>query len=280
MNTKAIRIAIASMKGGVGKTAITQILARYFVEIEGRKVLVVDFDGRGGLTSVLYHHAITIDSKSVVEFLQVASLGSNPEETFQDARIKLDVINKFKWEDNGGALYLLPCKPFLDDLLPLVDSSLLGSAFDSISIKNDFIIIIDSGPDHLNVSMSAASSDIIFQPLIFSRQDVHPAVETLRAILIEQRTTGKPYFGGFLINKAGDTQWENRYLERYRGIVKDFRSKYGLICPEEDLLIPFKHSRIIQRGNHISWSWNDDILKSVKQMAERIQSYSSNLAGE
>ena len=39
MDKRAKIITITSRKGGVGKTAITSLLARYFTEVEGKKVL-------------------------------------------------------------------------------------------------------------------------------------------------------------------------------------------------------------------------------------------------
>jgi CO dehydrogenase nickel-insertion accessory protein CooC1 len=39
VDKRAKIITITSRKGGVGKTAITSLLARYFTEVEGKKVL-------------------------------------------------------------------------------------------------------------------------------------------------------------------------------------------------------------------------------------------------
>ena len=58
MNNRAKVVAIASLKGGSGKTSLTSLLARYYAETENKQVLVVDFDSGAGLTSLLYnqHH--------------------------------------------------------------------------------------------------------------------------------------------------------------------------------------------------------------------------------
>ncbi len=66
-------VTITSRKGGAGKTAITSLLARYLVEIENRKVLVVDFDGRGGITSLFNHKPVTATTPSIVELLLASS---------------------------------------------------------------------------------------------------------------------------------------------------------------------------------------------------------------
>ncbi len=51
-NKKAHIITIASLKGGVGKTTVTQNLG-YNISLKGKKVLLIDFDSQGDLTKGL-----------------------------------------------------------------------------------------------------------------------------------------------------------------------------------------------------------------------------------
>lgn len=52
-------IATLNFKGGVGKTTVTWLLARYVAQREGKKVLVIDADPQMSLTT-----AVTIEMES------------------------------------------------------------------------------------------------------------------------------------------------------------------------------------------------------------------------
>ena len=45
-------ISIAARKGGVGKTTITYLLATYLAEIKHKKILLIDADPQGNLSSM------------------------------------------------------------------------------------------------------------------------------------------------------------------------------------------------------------------------------------
>lgn len=274
MNTKRAKIiTITSRKGGAGKTAITSILARYLTEIEGKQVLVVDFDGRGGITSLFHHDPITAATPSIVELLLEAAQQRDLTEIFSQAAIQINTNSSLNWEDNGGALYLLPSKPILDDFLTQRNSTLLKTALNNLNLPQECIIFIDSGPDHQNITMSIAASDIVFVPMVLSKQDVHPTVETLRYIHREQKNSGNAVLGALIVNRVGDTQWEESYITNYQKLLDRFRNKSGILSIKEDWFIRLKQSRIIQRGKHLNWSWREDILESARQIAEVIHEF-------
>ena len=267
MNTKTIKVAIVSRKGGVGKTAITSFLARYFTEVEERKVLLIDFDGRGGLTSLFHKDPLTTNSRSIGDMLAAIANRADPNETFSQALIKIDPVKNFGWKKGQGSLFLIPCKPLLDDFLPDKDPQLLRLCLNNLDLDGLDLVLIDSGPDHLNVEMVIAAADVVFQPLMFSRQDVHPSVETLRTIIVEQRTNHSPFHGGIIINQVGKTQWEDRYHQQYLELITRFRENTEIRMPAGDPLIPVKRSRIIQRGKHLSQPWLPDLIKASKRIS-------------
>ena len=78
-------ITVTSRKGGVGKTAITSLLARYFTEVEGKKVLVVDFDARGGITSLLYKKPVKTSDTHIAELLLAADQQDNIKDAYDQA---------------------------------------------------------------------------------------------------------------------------------------------------------------------------------------------------
>lgn len=274
MTTKIVKIiTITSRKGGAGKTAITSLLARYLVEIENKKVLIVDFDGRGGITSLFHHDPITATTPSIVELLMEAAQQRDLTEIFSQATIQINTNSNFNWEDNGGTLYLLPSKPILDDFLIRRNTTLLRTALNNLSLTQECIILIDSGPDHQNIKMAVAASDIVFVPMILSKQDVHPTVETLISILREQKSSGNAVLGALIVNRVGNTQWENYYITNYQKLLEKHVNNSSLNYIKKDWFIRIKQSRIIQRGKHLSWSWRDDILDSAKQIAEVIHEF-------
>ena len=279
MDNRALIVTISSMKGGVGKTAITSLLARYLAEIDGKHVLVVDFDGRGGITSLLHHKPLAANKPTVVDILLAAYQGMNPYNVFSQALIQTNLGTKYGWDDKGGSIFLLPSKPTLDDFLLEKDPGLLKVALNNLDLAEEQIILVDSGADSLNVKMSIAAADIVFLPLVISKQDVHPSIETLRAIVMEQRENGRSFFGGIVFNQNGNAKWENTYITNYQQLINKFIDKANLKCVDEKNLFQLKQSRIIKRGKHLSWSWREDILSSTRQIIEIIQDFEKNRVG-
>lgn len=274
MNTKRAKIiSITSLKGGAGKTAITSILARYFTEIEGKQVLVVDFDGRGGITSLFNHEPVTATTPSIVELLLQANQQLSLDDLFSQTVIPIENNDTLSWNKNGGRLYLIPSKPFLDDILIGRKPILLKTVLHNLRFSQECIILIDSGPDKKNIEMSIVAADIVFVPMILGKQDVHPTIETIRSIFDEQENNGKPILGGLIINRAGKTQWEDFYISTYQNLIDLLKNNSGLLTMNEDFFIELKQSRIIQRGKHLSWSWRNDTLKTARQIAAVIQKF-------
>ena len=274
MNIKCAKVVtIASFKGGAGKTAITSLLARYFVEIEGRKVLVIDFDGRGGITSMLHKEALTKDTLSIAEMMMDIYQYIDPHDTFNQAVIDINIEESCHWRNNGGSLHLLPSKPNLDDVLSRNTLNLLSDAITAVGLTNEFIILIDPGPDLNNVLSAFVAADIAFIPLRISPQDVHPTIKTLQTLAWIQSVNKEPTLGGIVVNQTVNTKWEQRYIDNYQKIFERFQENSEVLCSSQDLFILQKHSRIIQRGNHLRWPWRDDILNSTRQIAEVINEF-------
>lgn len=171
MEKRAKIITITSRKGGVGKTAVTSLLARYFTEVEGKKVLVVDFDGRGGISSLLSGKPIKTDDLSIVELLMVTDQEQNVQDAFEQAVVETGIEKSENWTDNGGTLYLLPAKPALDNVIPDKDPRLLKDLLHDLDLSDDYVVLIDTGPESSCVMMGVAAADVVFIPLILSRQD-------------------------------------------------------------------------------------------------------------
>jgi len=268
MNNRAKVIAIASLKGGSGKTSITSLLARYYAEVEGKQVLVIDFDSGAGLTSLLYDSHIKAEVPSIVEVLEDVMHYTNPYESYQQAIIQ----TRHQYDNsNQGSIYLLPSKPALDNLLVGTNRNLLKAAIDQLALPADYIVLIDSGPNAVNVSNAIKSADVVFIPFQFSRQDAFPVVETLTYVLHCQQEKNLPYLGGWVYIQDINTHWEKLYLANVQEVIKEFRYSNSIMCPNQNPFIQMKPSRVIHRGVHMTWSIRDELFDPIREMAAVIK---------
>jgi cellulose biosynthesis protein BcsQ len=263
-------VTITSRKGGVGKTAITSLLARYFTEVEGKKVLVVDFDGRGGISSLLHAKKVSSDHMSIAEMLLVAEQEDNIQDAYAQAVIETGLEIRNNWKDNGGKLYLIPSKPALDSVLSNKDPSLLKKVLHDLELTDEYVILIDTGPDNDCVELGVAAADVVFLPLHLSRQDVHPTFETLSTILSEQIDHGSAVLGGMIVNQAGDTKWEQSYIDKYIQLFEKFQGKSEIKTATDSIFIKLRTSRMIKRGTFLAWSLRDDFLRTAQAMAAAV----------
>jgi cellulose biosynthesis protein BcsQ len=269
VDKRAKIITISSRKGGVGKTAITSLLARYMTEVEGKKVLVVDFDGRGGITSLLNKKTKGVgkDDMSIAEMLLVAEQQGNVRDAYDQAVIETGLENSKNWDDNGGSLYLIPSKPALDSIIPESDPALLKTLLHDLEIPADYVVLIDTGSDNHCVVMGIAAADIVFLPMLLSRQDVHPTIETLRTVFNTQKKVGGAVLGGMVVNQSGGTMWEQDYIDKYIKLFDSFQHDSKLMSATDSLFIELSQSRIIKKGTFLDWSLRDDFLKTAQAMA-------------
>ena len=263
-------VTVTSRKGGVGKTAITSLLARYFTEVEGKKVLVVDFDARGGISSLLYKKPINNDDMSIAEMLLVADQQKNIQDAYAQTVVETGLEKNKNWEDNGGSLYLLPSKPALDNVLPDKDPALLKTLLHDLDLTDEYVILIDTGPNNECVVMGTGAADVVFLPLHLSRQDVHPTIETLRTIFKKQKESGNAVLGGLVVNQTGETMWEQDYIDKYILLLDRFQHKSKLMSATDSLFIKLGQSRIIRRGAFLDWSFREDFLKTAQAMAAAV----------
>lgn len=280
MENRPVIVVVTSRKGGVGKTVSTSLLARYFTEVEGKCVVVVDLDPRGGITSLLHDQPISKNEKSVVEILTATHQEEGVRDLFTKALIETGLENSKHWEDKGGSLFLLPSKPSLDSVLSGKPASLLRTTLHNLELPKEYAILVDTGSDSNSVRMGVAAADVVFLPLKYSRQDVRPAVETLRTIVMEQRGNGKAVLGGLVINGASDTQWEAGYENRFKELFGRFRQKTGFASATENPFIHLRQSRLIQRGTYMDWSLRDDFSETGQKMAAAVHAAGSKHQGE
>lgn len=273
MAKRALIVTITSRKGGVGKTVCTSLLARYLAEVEGKNVVIVDFDASCGITSVFYDQPFQEEDLSIVELMRLASDNLDVQDAFAEAVIPTGLEDKHLWKNGGGHIYLLPSKETLDHEITQSRVGVLRDILTSLDLSGKDVILVDTGPEQPNVREGIKTADLVFLPIMFSQQDVYPAVDTFMAIAQEQGSSGNALLGGLVINDYGDTQWEKEYAENFFRLFHAYRQKSGLMCTSEDIFIPLKRSRIIKRGKYLSWSFRDDFKETGQKMAAAIHAY-------
>lgn len=270
MSSAAKIVTFTSRKGGVGKTVCTTLLARYYAEAEGRQVIVVDFDASCGITSIFYDRPFGEGDISIVELLQLNENNQDVRDALAEALIETGMEESSHWESNGGKIYLLPSKETLDQVIVQANPYALQEVLKSLDLPDNFIFLVDTGPEQKNVLMGVCAADIVFLPMMFSRQDVYPAVDTLRIVIEEQLKNGKAVLGGLIINDFGDTQWEKEYADNFLNVFLNLRDSIGLVTSTDNIYVNLKRSKVIKRGKHLDWSFKDEFKNAAQMMAAAV----------
>ena len=268
-------IAVSTAKGGAGKTTSSILLIRYLVEEMGKKVLAIDLDARGGLTGLLTAvGTLPKGSNSVATFLMVTHEQGNVGDAFRSAILKSPLNENKHWRKNNGELHVLPANTDLDAALSLISMPfILRRAIMTLRLPDEYVVVIDTGPDKVNVGFGIVAADIVFIPAMFSPQETRPAIETIRTIVLaQQEFPGRAVFGGMLINQVEETNWEGDYRDQMNEILGKFKEKAdfdiaGGLSTDTFIHIPF--SRLLRRGDWIEWAAKDRFVNVGHQMAQK-----------
>ncbi|CAM5294374.1 phosphopantetheine--protein transferase [Streptomyces spiroverticillatus] len=143
------RVIVANQKGGVGKTFISSGIAQALAEA-GKRVLIVDYDPQGHLTSELGFEDLMYEED--VETLLMHMEGTAKDD-IHDLLVALDQ------ERFGERLHLLPAS---DDAF-LRDVSLSKVSFSEAALERalepleaDYDVIVIDGPPSLGLNMDTA----------------------------------------------------------------------------------------------------------------------------
>lgn len=270
MSSAAKIITFTSRKGGVGKTVCTTLLARYYAEVEDKQVIVVDFDASCGITSIFYDQPLGEEDLSIVELLQLNEDNQDVQDAFAEALIETGMEESSHWESSGGKIYLLPSKETLDQVIVQASPYALREVLTRLDLPDNFIFLVDTGPEYKNVLMGVCAADVVFLPMMFSKQDVYPAVDTLRIVIEEQLKNGKAVLGGLIINDFGDTQWEKEYADNFLKVFINLRDNIGLVTSTDNIYVKLKRSKVIKRGKHLDWSFRDEFKIAAHMMADAV----------
>ena len=266
-------VTITSRKDAVGKTTITALLARYFTEIEGKKVIVIDLDERGGITTILHGKTIPSNMYTAAKLLTLEPIVKDMRKRFLKAIIKINLDMRDISINNSGQLYLLPEEPMNDIMFDYKSLESLNNILHDLNISKDHVILVDTSTDLTSILIGLRAADIVFLPLRYGMQEIIPTVEILLMIRDEQRKNGKPFVGGLIINPWVDSvfQWDQIYEKEFNWFF-DFKNQYSnQLLPITNIFIHLEQSQIIQKRKFMNLPFSDGLLDTAKELAYVIQ---------
>jgi len=223
-------VTVTSMKGGVGKTTITAMLARYLSLRDQKKIIVIDMDPQGGASSILLGGQT--EQPTLVDILRLEAEGIPSGELMNQA------ARKCRHDEN---IFVIPghaeLASFANAAPPL---ACLKYALESTAFPENAVLIIDTGTHPTLVAMGILAADIVIIPVMLSQQTAKPTINTLKVALQNHRQRG-----ALLPMGIGNANWEARELERWQ---KKLRTSQALIHMGFEVLTGIPYSRIILRG--------------------------------
>jgi hypothetical protein len=225
-------LTITSMKGGVGKTTISAMLARYAIDAAPHPVLVVDLDPQAGISSLLLGGKIR--GPTTADVLDSETRGTSSVGLFQEA------VRPSRYSDQ---ILVVPSGADLARFAAAGNSNppdLLARAFQGAPIPANTLVIVDTGTSPGLVRLGIPAASVIVIPIMLSQQTARPTINTL---VLASRAAGCR--GALAPVGMGKTQWENRELDRWR---EQLLGDQALAAMGFGVLPPLPHSKTIVRG--------------------------------
>ena len=259
-------VAIASMKGGVGKTTISAMLARHIADQVQAPVTIIDMDPQRGSTVLLLgpKAAVTVEPPTIADIL------ASELEDIPSTEVFAQSLRKSPYNEN---IMVVPAHPELTDFMNNdVPVDVLRWAIEASPLSEESIVIIDTGSAPSLCEMSVAAADIVFIPITMSHQSGVPTTNTMKAALVHGTT-----IGGIIPVMSGEAGWEIDQLDKWREKMK---ASEALRSMGVRVLANIPYSRQIIRGR---WRWGklpDRMLPTLQEMYGRMFGLEGMVPGE
>ena len=217
-------IAIANQKGGVGKTAVSSNLS-VGLAMNGKKVMVIDADPQGNLTS-----SLGIDNADELE----NTLASFIEREITERQIEL---SEYIMHNEEG-VDIMPCNIKLAGMDYMIMNALsreylLDAFVSNIRDKYDYILIDCSPSLNLVTTNVLTASDSVIIPVEASYLSMTGLQQLLASIgSTKRKLNRKLEVEGIVINKV------NTRTNHEKNIIGKLREAYGSQIKIFDVMIP------------------------------------------
>jgi chromosome partitioning protein len=223
-------ITNANQKGGVGKSTTTINLARA-AAVQGKRVLIVDFDPQGNTTSALAKEPLERDEHNEIVQITVAD-AIQPRSTTALEEVIIPTI----WDNVDLAPAGTPLAVVEEMIIPATAREFkLRTALEPLLPRYD-LVLIDSPPSlgQLTVNALTASDQVlvIAQPQQWSADGMAELAKTVAQV--QAHFNAKLTYAGVLINMWQGTT-EERATKRNKQVLSDIESYFT----ESKILRPF-----------------------------------------
>ncbi len=245
-------ITVASMKGGVGKSTLSTMIAKFIAEERGTPVTVIDLDPQRGATILLLgaRYAKQDAGPGIYEILQSEQDNIPSTELFSQA-LRVSPYNEL--------IRVISSDASLARLRgPETPRELLSLALEDAPIGENETIIVDTSPDVTFCEMGIQAADMVFVPITMSHQSGVPTLNTLQAVLYAEKE-----MGGLIPTLIGRAKWQKARVDAWRESLMetDLVKGRGIdVLPA----MPFSHS--IPSGK---WRWGK-LPKGCPEMLDAI----------
>lgn len=241
-------VTTTSMKGGVGKTTIALLLARYLADFHDRRSLIVDLDPQGGISSVLLgsHPA----GPTIADAMTMESKGIPATDLMHSAIRRSRIHPHFSVIPGNAKLASLA----RDGLHP----NALGIALGSISLPPDTAVIVDTGTIPALVAQGIDATKMAVIPVMLSQQSARPTINTLKLALALGCESG-----ALLPVGIGDTQWEAREQSRWATKVRESKAIQEM---GYRVLPGLPYSRTLMRGRWLKGKFPQHLEEPIKSL--------------
>ncbi|MGP5022552.1 ParA family protein [Glutamicibacter arilaitensis] len=259
-------VCLGNEKGGVGKTTCTINLA-HSASQQGKRVLVIDLDPQGNLTSAISAEELAEDSCGIADVI-----------TPDDPMTLVEVIVPTTWEgvDLAPTPLDLPLKTVLNQLtiMQFGSESRLREALSLVEDRYD-LVLIDCPPasNKLTINAMTAANQVVVvtEPAFWSIKGISMILQSMA--MVQKYVNPQLEFAGILVNKY------NKQLLNHAEYLQQIKEHGGdLGVKVFDPAIPVLAA--IEGGGAEGLSLHDHKLERVRTVAKNYDRFVRELMEE
>ena len=193
------------MKGGVGKTTLAAMFAKYIAQADNKEVVVVDVDPQQGATMLLLGSGrILRDGGTTLADVLARE---------QAGRVPVDaLVGSLRTSPIVSGVSVMPASADLGRFEGFeIPTDLLRRTLARLAAERDAVYVVDAPPSMNLCEMCVFAGDIVFIPLTMSYQSGVPTLNTMQ-VAVNHDTA----IGGLVPNLIGKAKWQEARVDAWR----------------------------------------------------------------